>query len=119
MSAIIDGRRSGKTLWIEWRYFMSKQYILRSESLGDSISLETLQDIVERVKKLYDSPRDFVVCYDYHNVELIFESLETDKEYQARTKREQTEQRASEKRKLELEKKERKLLEKLQKKYGG
>jgi hypothetical protein len=97
---------------------MSKQFILRSVDIDSYIDIEDLLDKIEEIKKVYDSPKDFGISQNDYEMEITFESLETDREYESRLKREEREKIAEEKRKKDIEKKERAQLERLKKKYG-
>jgi uncharacterized protein (DUF736 family) len=89
----------------------------KAECIDSYISLEELLKLVDAVKLEDSSADNFGISSNDYSMDLVWQSLETDKEYELRIKLEAKEKEAKLKRKLAKEEKERKMLAKLKEKY--
>lgn len=94
-----------------------KRKLDRSEDIDSYISLDELLRLIKEIQSKDSSADDFGLSSNEYSMNLVWQSLETDKEHQARIKLEAKENEAKLKRKLAKEEKERKMLEKLKEKY--
>lgn len=94
-----------------------KRKLDRSEDIDSYISLDELLNLIKEIQSKDSSADDFGLSSNDYSMNLVWQSLETDKEYQTRIKLEAKETEAKLKRKLAREEKERKMLEKLKEKY--
>lgn len=94
-----------------------KRKLDRSEDIDSYISLDELLRLIKEIQSKDSSADDFGLSSNDYSMDLVWQSLETDKEYQTRIKLEAKENEAKIKRKLAKEEKERKMLEKLKEKY--
>ena len=94
-----------------------KQKLDRSEDIDSYISLDELLRLIKEIQLKDSSAVDFGLSSNDYTMNLVWQSLETDKEYQTRTKLEAKDNEAKLKRKFAKEEKERKMLAKLKEKY--
>lgn len=94
-----------------------RRKLTRSENICSYISLDELLNLVKEIQLKDSSADDFGISSNDYSMDLVWESLETDKEYETRIKLEAKENEAKLKRKLAKEEKERKMLAKLKEKY--
>lgn len=99
-----------------------KKIIEDDYTLEDStISLETLNDKIDWIKKIYNNCHDFFISsygYDEHFLEIRFKRIESDKEYNKRLEKEKDDEIQKELNKTRIQQQEEfELFLKLKEKY--